>query len=161
MLKAHLHVLHPSIEVTDMPDFLSFAFEILLPQFLFALGWLRFNSCSQDWQFHDLLEEHVPICIDLYFKIMKHFFLCGKLFRSDNLGSLTLVVFFLLPLLWDVNFLGNQEVCMLRLLRMPLRHQLCLRVLIGDLIVDDFDGSLEDKCYFQNTGVMLVYLIQL
>ena len=85
VLESHLHVLHPSVKVADLPHFFSLPLNVQHAECLFSLSGLGVNAGSKNGQFHYFLEVHVALCIDLDLKVVDGLFLLWRLLVSWQL----------------------------------------------------------------------------
>ena len=82
VFESHLHVLHPSVEIADLPHFFSLPLYVQHAECLFSLSGLGVNAGSKNGKFHYFLEVHVALCIDLYLKVVDGLFLLWRLLVS-------------------------------------------------------------------------------
>lgn len=128
-----------------MSDFFSLPLQIQLSELFFSLGRLRFDSGPQNWQLYYLLQKHVALSINLNFKVVHDLVFRNEIFSLNLRHRLPLALLFLVLLGWHFYLLRHQKVATLLLCARGRLRKFNLGVLIGDLIVDDLNGSLKDE----------------
>lgn len=166
VLQPHLHVLHPAVEVADLPDLLLLALQVPQLDHRLPVVRLELDPSAKDGQLHHLLQVHVALRIDLDLEVVQHLVLGLDLLQPRLFRYLRGLGLPLLLLDRNSDLLGHQEVALLLLGLRHLEGQAGGRfgpglILVGDLVIDDLDGLLEDECELQDPGVVVVYLIEL
>ena len=165
MLESHFHVLHSAVEVADLPHLLSLSLNVEHAESLFSLPGLGVDSGSKNGQFHYFLEVHIALSVNLNLEVVDGLFLLRGLLVPGLLFFRLVGLRVVLPLVLvdnrHINFLGDKEIGFLFFDLDSGRGCLGLDVLVGDLVVDDLDGPLENEGQFKDAGVVVVDLVEL